>query len=1105
MESWLKELGISPQNPSEDFSSGYLLGFILYRYHLQDNFGTFSSKPSFADSNLLKVQSSLKVLGIKLSIPRVLKKDSDYIESLLLKLFTVLHSSQSKLISNLSSLSNLQIKSKSGTLNRGKTSASKPNLVKLEFMSDTLYKFETVRLQQSEKAFKEEKKQMNAIRQFYLTERQKQIDTLKSNRLFLQQWETEGKSNWKKNQMKQTARINHDHSVADKLTADKTKRKFEYNTQHYEQVVDGINDFERNMIRLGVDHPPEQKEIKKKKIDIKTEALITMSKIKENKDINEKAAKEREVRQMNFMIEQKKNIKFDNYKKSSARLAKKLIDLLISRYSYSYKQIKKYSSSVKTFQESLKNTENILKASLNRWGKIESERKEKLQTLEREKKKYLLQEKQKFSRTFLQYRKDEFQEKIEKCGAIMDLILEIADTGFTYLQTSEKIPEKTWQTWLNLFKSSQPPSYKDPASLLSSLNDMQELTKLFSSKSITPDPRLVSAYLECRETWSYKPCVNNYILGDIIETILPVAYPADPEPALPSGPHYIPVKTLFIGPSFAGKKTQLKKMQETFGLKVFEVPKIMEEAKKVLDRKAEAEDPKKNKKVVEDEPEVFVRTALETQGQDEPGRSRLVGARLRGVFGDVAKVEEEVKKSKKDEVKCMGFCLMNYPVTLQEAVDLEGHLSNFVHPSELPEPLAVIKKREALALAKPSVKPIAPKKMFRSFWDLVVVFDVDVQECVTRAVDRRVDAAGNIYNLTYYPPPDNILHKCKVIEHPNASEVQEQYLSYAENKDSLINWFLQFGVEYSTSLLLVKGNSNIENTSESIKQRINQIIQRKRGESPGYKDEEILVVRFEQAREIADDWEKLRSEYLDGLGYYLSYFEVHLGEFQDYRSNVKREFFEFLIRKDEKIEIFLNTMQSVNSCISGKGVFTSGEILGLESEIDEMMDCLWDVTVRRKDMALEKRKEVMASLVLTEQKAGLMHLVCNLIQTEINKYYKVVNLVEKYNFFLGGKDFQMKLISYISIDWANWSLKDIGVPLLTNLCSKAKSYSINIPEHSLETRIFETRLENILLFGKARLEKYEKCLEDLYDNLDIWIKTMIKLENDVINKSVFSK
>jgi hypothetical protein len=1043
----------------------------------------------------------------------VLKKDSLYIESILFKLFTALHIHPSKL-AGFNPQSSANVQSTPNNLNpgqRGKSSNSRPMRGKtassktrpFEVVPESFQRFETVRLQQSEKALKEEKKQMEAIRQSYLKERQKQIDVLKSNKIFMQQWDSEGNKNWKTNQMKATARVQHEENVRNKLSADKSKRKSECKAEHMAQETDGINEFERNMIRLGIDHPPEQKEIKKKKLDIKTEAMITMAKIKDRKTVNVQATKEREVRQMNLIVEQKKNEKFDLYKKASSKLAKHLIKVLIDRLSFAFNSTKKYSSKVRVFRESLKNTENISKNTQMVWGKVESERRQKLNLEKQEKKKNLLQEKQKFSKTFLNYRKESFNERFKKCSEILNLVLDLVDEGSKYLETSEKIPEKHWKTWLDLFKSGHSPSFKDPSSSLPSSNNMQELMSLFSSKSITPNPFLLKSYLENEDIWCFNPCNNNFLLGDIIETIIPIAYPDDPDPSLPEGPHYLPLKVLLIGPSFSGKKTQLKKLQEIFGLKAFEVSKIVEDSKKVLERKAEAEDPKKNKKVVEEEPEVFVSVALETQGQDEFGRSRLIRARLRSAFGDFPKHEEDLKKLKKDEVKCMGCCLVNYPSTIQEAADLERHLSNFVHPSERPEPAAAIKKKEALVLAKPSNKPPGPKKMFRSAWDLVVVFDVDVSTCVTRAVDRRIDPAGNIYNLTYYPPPDNILPKCKVIEHPNAAEVQDMHASFAENKDSLIHWFSQFGVEYSTSLLVIKANLNIDNAAEVIRNKANQILKGKSEEGNTPRQEEIAVVKVEQAKELAEEWEKLRNGYLDGLGYFLTHLEVHLEEFYIYQKNVKQEFFSFLVQDDEKAQIFLETKRKVDSIISGKGVFTSNEISSLDHEIDEMIDRLWDVTLTRKDLSLEKRQEIMKSLILTQQKAGLMHLVCNLLQTEINKYYRVVNLVEKYYFFLGAKEFEMKNVPYLAIAWQNWKLEDIGLPLLRHLCEQAKQLSLNLTEHSPETFNFQTRVENIYHFAKGRIEKYGKSLDEMYEELDLWIRKMVKMENSAINFAVW--
>ena len=59
----------------------------------------------------------------------------------------------------------------------------------------------------------------------------------------------------------------------------------------------------------------------------------------------------------------------------------------------------------------------------------------------------------------------------------------------------------------------------------------------------------------------------------------------------------------------------------------------------------------------------------------------------------------------------MEFGLIYYPFTLQEATDLERHLSNSVHLFKLLEPFAFIKKREASALAQhqQSAKPLTPK------------------------------------------------------------------------------------------------------------------------------------------------------------------------------------------------------------------------------------------------------------------------------------------------------------------------------------------------------------------------------------------------------------
>ena len=345
MEGWLFELGIHYSNIEEDFSNGYLLGSILYRYNLQDDFGTISTKENYTSSNLSKLQNSLERLGIKLNTKKVLNKETGYITKILGLIHKALHSIS---YSNLKSV-------------RGKSAVTMKRASKLELIENSQKKFEEIRVKQSEKAFADEKKQLEAIRQSYLDERKKQIDILKSNKIFMQQWDLEGQKNWKKNQQRKTARTNHEENVTKKLFFEKTKKQNDYKAEHFSQVVDGIKEFERNMIRLGIDSVPDAKEIKKKKIDLKTESLVTMAKIIERKNINMQATKEREVRQRNLIIEQKKNEKFDKYKKGSLQLMNSLAKIVNQQYSIGWILVKKYSKKLNSFNNSLKNHEEILR------------------------------------------------------------------------------------------------------------------------------------------------------------------------------------------------------------------------------------------------------------------------------------------------------------------------------------------------------------------------------------------------------------------------------------------------------------------------------------------------------------------------------------------------------------------------------------------------------------------------------------------------------------------------------------------------------------------------------------------------------------------------
>ena len=81
----------------------------------------------------------------------------------------------------------------------------------------------------------------------------------------------------------------------------------------------------------------------------------------------------------------------------------------------------------------------------------------------------------------------------------------------------------------------------------------------------------------------------------------------------------------------------------------------------------------------------------------------------------------------------------------------------------------------------------------KSAFDIIFKLDVPNNILVKRAVDRRIDSSGNVYNLSFNPPPENLLPKLKIIEHPNEEEILKNFEDYNLEKN-LTPWMLKFGV-----------------------------------------------------------------------------------------------------------------------------------------------------------------------------------------------------------------------------------------------------------------------------------------------------------------------
>ena len=1062
---WIADLGLEFKSFEEDFANGYLIGMVLFRYGLQPDFGQFSNKVSYSLSNLSKIQLALERLSIKFDPHRLVNKDPGYSLSLLDKIYKALH--------------NIPVSGPSYK----KSSLSQPPPSLKERLNEKQKRFDDFHQAQLKRILQDEENQKEVIFKTRLKERQSRIDVLRTNKTFMQTWQGEGIENWKKNVQRKKERILHEKTVKLKLSNDKKRRVVLNNEFYLQDTADGIKEFEKNMIRLGIDYnaEPEKKVVRQ---DLAVEAAATIAKIKENKEKAVEAAKEREVRQRNLFIEQKKNEKFEVHKKATNRILALIKNALDDSYRFVWVKVSNYAKRVRKVQEVEKNISHYRTLSEEKWGSIDRKRIEMMEAQELAARKELSEKKKNFRKVILENKLKSQEIHFQMIRPVLiDLVL-LSEEVFDVLSKGTKIPSGLWNGWMEVFKN------KVQSSVVELVQEPQK--NPLETKQIFDEVcnEYARSYIAGSQEWG--PLPNNYLLADCIEQIIDSSFPLSPSPAMPEGPSYLPFKLLILGPHFSGKKFQSKKLCDTFSLKSFELPKILEEAKKVVQRKSEPEDTKGKKKVVEEEPEIFVQASLESNAEDELGRAKLFRARIRGVFGDSMKLEDDPKKvGKKEEAKSQGFILIGYPSTLQEAVDLERQLSGFVHPSELPPETRDLKKAEAQELIKYRPKDLVPVKFFNGYWDLVIALDVDEENAVKRATERRVDPAGNLYNLLVNPPPDNILAKCKSVDWPGEEWLRNEFVSFNANKEQLLHWFSLFGGKTQGNLLRVEANLHPDLVFEQIKARCLDALA---GKSRDVVEDEVGEKGIERDKAVLlfEVWEKMVAGYKEQV---LSAFAMFRGvscEIEESLVALQEEFLKVLKENDNKPSIAHDFTLELNDLLRSKSIFSKAEADDIQEKIENISDSLWDLVSQRKEKLVTLKDSFISSYNVNHQLSKIANLSILLTKCEAFKYSHSCTLIQS----LSSSSYPSPSISIPS---------EVTHPLQDFLYffkSKCLNSLISYPELQEENNLFEFRLNSILRWVSTNIKTFNDKIDKVFKRFDDWIKQAVILENKSINNYI---
>ena len=208
--------------------------------------------------------------------------------------------------------------------------------------------FEHRKMLLEQKAFDDQRREEELVMSLYMDAREEERRKMEENKEFMADWLKEGKKNWRVNQQKRTdaiARVKYFEDREVKMYKDKLQKELDEATRELmgralgfadvpSELMGGVDEFERNLQKLGIEkntniedaikRMEEKKGIPPGQIQNFSYAA-TMNKIKEKKNMQDFAAKERDRRRRKMVVDQAKTQSELDRKKNEQIMIEKLL------------------------------------------------------------------------------------------------------------------------------------------------------------------------------------------------------------------------------------------------------------------------------------------------------------------------------------------------------------------------------------------------------------------------------------------------------------------------------------------------------------------------------------------------------------------------------------------------------------------------------------------------------------------------------------------------------------------------------------------------------------------------------------------------------------
>ena len=1128
LETWLNsevELSKKVANFEEDFSNGYLLGELLYKFNQQSDFHEFSDRHTRVNilSNFIRMIDVFKGLSVTFDtkvingiinkkegaaikliyqLKMALEKTSPPVDIKLVKQGKVAEQPPVKCIRpprpQFDEMEKKNIETRLQTLNKPQKEID---------LEEKMKKFDHIQEKNENRAAKQKMEEDLREKRKKDEKRKAQINKVQRNAGFMEDWEQKGVQEWKKNMETKKKRENMELKYQCK-EVEKVKAKADvFYSKTRTEAMNDIEEFQKSMVSFGIPIKPYKEQVSK---TVSSFPLFTSTPA----TIQQRDIKRRTMAVKLNQLETQQEVE---YRHSQAL---KKLDVLSSLEETVANDIWRVTHFTELFIAQRKLRE--MRYDRRREYDHEISQLKEQKTLERW-----------VDNTWLELELEDARAdsmlKIHSAGktnqtgeditGIVNLIVELTEEVFSFQQDkdSENIDDRFMAEWLQLFKSGV------------SINS--GTTEELSYKELKD-------YLFARGQWSGEAKFNARF-GDILMNLIENYVAVQKEEPQNLAPDF-PVKLGFVGYPYSGKSCHAGRIKNRYDVEIIEAKDLL----------------------------AFVDDSRPLQGgviKDED-LVRVIAERIRACRGN-------------------GWILVDFPRTLRQCELLEKELSGFSHPLHSGDDFRQQKICEISTLFPSERPPAVQVTYYKSCMDHLLLFYCEKYECLRRCFGRRVDpVTGMNYQVEDDPPNchesplvERLVPEDSFTEHRGC--IADRIVAFEANKHEVKEWMQHFQTNEKPCMTEIYSNKPIIEVSKEIEEIVEGLIRAHEGHKASARGKEREVAERQRQKEIAvvekksrkresllmleeDDKENnlaveadeetvlAKKERIEGVwdfwdSTFQGYKKVFLTVFSQEKSlrsqfmktlkSQQLEFIDYLDRPSEKQELIIQFQQNFNQFSDENPDMREdpATINELHLRTEDLCNGLWDIIERRQHEAEEELKEITKS----GQVEGHIDLVTGhfqlLVSAEYHKYIAACQVISDYY-----ASIEQKKLCKFEVPAVEFGLEGVTpIEIIDKLCEKI----INLPQFTLvpeeekdakdaktkkkdvkstkkeeekverseveiemdeclkkEHEVLLSRIDRIRVWSKFRIREIEQDSSKVYHRMEKWIVSSIYAENKAV-------